>query len=539
MNRQPPLATGSIGSQSADRCWPLLVLLVALAWAILPLAPALSRGELPGSPFTDLYPSVWGLGWFVQHQPDFPSWCADISAPAGMPFYYSSPIHGWVGWPLVLLGTARGGTGAVWGYVGTLILARTATVAVTWGALRALSAARLPALGGALLYGASPFFHGYAVEGIIEGTDGWALSLWVWCVAIPARSGWRRLGTAGMSALALWLCVLSSWYLGMVACAGAALWGFWRRGAWWSLLGLVGAVPLLIAFASMATEAKPLLDDVRMAMGLQPVFQTPGWAQSNPFAIATWVGAAAPLIAVGWALSGRGGARAGSRWLVAAAALGLVLSTGWGPWYALPVLRSVRFPYRWHAGTLFLLAVLVARAGSGWSGRWTWLTLLPWLEGYLLSPVEPILPGSPSGVSAIYAKVRGPLLLDLPGPIALPPGVMNPSRPRARYLLYAQLFHPADSPWGLDFNSVGGAKRPGWLDGFAAWEPTLDNSGAPVDIEGARAAGVSQILVHKRELRGEAPLLLAVLAEAGCTVEEERDGLVLLALPARGPPFKP
>lgn len=556
MNRQPPpaLPTGSpgpplagstgpedAGSTEEDRRWPLIVLLVALVWAIVPLAPALARGEIPGSPFTDLYPSVWGLGWFAQHQPGLPGWCSDIAAPAGMPFYYSSPIHGWVGWPLVALGAALGARGVVWGYVGTLIIARTAAVAVAWGALRALGSARLPALGGALLYGASPFFHGYAVEGIIEGTDGWALPLWVWCVAVPRRStALGRIVALLASAAALWLCVLSSWYLGMVACAGAVLWGLWRREAWGSLLGLVGAVPLLLAFASMATGAKPLPDAVRIAMGLQPLFQAPGWRQSNPFAITTWVGLTAPLIAVGWAAMGPAGGRAGSRWLVAGVVLAGVLSSGWGPWYSLPVLRSVRFPYRWHAGTLFLLAVLVSRAGSAWSGRWTWLTLLPWLEGYVLSPVEPILPGSPAGVSAIYAKVRGPLLLDLPGPIALPPGVMNPSRPRARYLLYAQLFHPADSPWVLDFNSVGGASRPAWLDGFAAWEPTLDNSGAPVDIAGARAAGVSQILVHTRELHGETPLLLAALKDAGCTIEDERDGLVLLGLPpAAGSPAPP
>jgi hypothetical protein len=183
------------------------------------------------------------------------------------------------------------------------------------------------------------------------------------------------------------------------------------------------------------------------------------------------------------------------------------------------------------------MAVLVARATSqgGSLARFRWLALLPWVEGYALSPIEPVLPGAAAKVSPIYDRVRGPLLLDLPGVVALPPGMVNPSRPRARYLMYAQLFHPAASPWVPDFNSVANAERPAWLDSFAAWEPILDNEGAPLDIEGARQAGVTQILVHEKELRGEAPLLLAALKSAGCTVEDQRDRMVLLAMPPSAP----
>lgn len=498
----------------------LFVGLVSMLWAIGPLLPALWAGQIPGSAATDLYPSVWGLNWFIEHQPGFPTWCTEVAAPKGMPFYYSSPIHGWVGWPIAALAKAAGQNSAVWAYVGTLVLARAATVAVAWGALIALNTDFWPAVGGALLYGASPYFHGYAVEGIIEGTDGWTLPLWVACVARERRAA---------SAAALWLCILSSWYLGMVAVAGAAFWSVRSTTARYSLFGLVAAVPLLLAFGAMATGARPLDDAVRIAMGLQSWLQTPGWAQNNPFAITTWIGVTAPMIALF-------AARKNPYWVVGIL-MALLLSTGWGPWYSLPVLRSVRFPYRWHAGTLFLLAVLVARATSQGGGlsRFRWLALLPWLEGYLLSPIEPVLPGAAAKVSRIYEQVRGPLLLDLPGVVALPPGMVNPSRPRARYLMYAQLFHPADSPWVPDFNSVAKADRPAWLDSFAAWEPILDNEGAPLDIEGARRAGVTQILVHEKELRGEAPLLLAALQNEGCTIEDQRDSMVLLAMPAPAP----
>lgn len=507
-----------MNGQPNSRAGLLLVMAVALAWGVGPLLPALLRGEIPGSAFTDLYPSVWGLGWFIQHQPGLPTWCEQLAAPTGMAFYYSSPIHGWVGWPVYALATALGGNGAVVAYVVTLVLARAAGVAVAWAALRALGGAPLPAMGGALLYGASPFFHGYAVEGIVEGTDAWALPLWAWCVATDRRMA---------SAVALFVCVLSSWYLGMVACAGALAWGPWRRTAWVSLAGLVGVVPLLGAFGSMAAGARPLPDAVRIAMGLQPWLQAPGWKQANPFAITTWIGVTAPLLALPAARR--------RPWLVAALAACVLLSSGWGPWYSLPVLRSVRFPYRWHAGTLFLLAVLLTRTLSD-RPRLAWLALVPWLEGYLLSPVEPLLPGAPAKVSPIYAEVRGPVLLDLPGPIAMPPGVMNPSRPRARYLLYARLLGGAQSPWTPDFNGVASAARPAWLDGFAAWEPVLDNEGAPMDVPGAAAAGVTQVLVHEKELRGEAPRLVEALLAEGCTVEDKRDGMVLLAMPTGAPP---
>ncbi len=507
------------------------LLALAMAWAVGPLLPALLAGQIPGSPYTDLYPSVWGLGWFIAQQPGLPAWCTDLAAPGGMPFYYSSPIHGWVGWPVAGTARALGFDGVYWAYAFTLVTARFATVIVTFAAVRTLGAATVPAVAGALLYGASPFFHGYAVEGIVEGTDGWALPFWVWAVARPKTGA----GAALLAAFALWICVLSSWYLGMVACAGAGLWGFWNRRAWGSLLGLVGSLPLLLGFAGMAGGTRPLDATVRIAMGLQPLFQAPGWDRSNPFAISTWVGVAAPILVLSaFILRFRAGER--PRFLpegalVIGVLLTLLLSTGWGPWYDLPVLRSVRFPYRWHAGTLLLLAILLARVTTRAGGVWPWLALLPWIEGYLLSPIEPVLPGSPAKVSGIYASVRGPLLLDLPGPVALPPGVVNPSRPRARYLLYAQGFHPADSPWAPDFNGVSAAPRPPWLAGFAAWEPILDNSGAPMDMEGARAAGVTQILVHVRELRGEAPLLLQALKAAGCIIEAEQDGMVLLGLP--------
>lgn len=486
---------------------PLVVL--ATLWAGGPLLPAVLAGGIPGAPWTDLYPAVWGLGWFAGHQPGLPTFAPELNAPTGMPFYYASPLHGWAGTPLVALG------GAALAYTVTLVAARLATVLVAFGALRAIGLERAGASAGALLYGASPFFHGYAVEGIVEGTDGWTLALWAWAVARD-----RRLAAAA----ALALTVLSSWYLGMVACFLAAGWGLARRTAWVSLGGLLPAAPFVGLFLGAATGAAPLPDAVRAAMGAPLRVAPPGWSEGvNGFALNAWVGVTGPALAlVGlteprrrpWALA-----------LVACA----VLSLGLGPWYELPVLRSVRFPYRWHAGTLFALAVL---AGAGVDRlRRPWLLGLPALEGWLLSPVEPVLPASPDDVPAIYDRVRASVLLEVPGPLALPPGEVNLSRPRARYLLYFQLHHGAASPWAPDFNGVAATAPAPWLDAFASWDPLARREPLPLDLASARAAGVTEVMVHRDELRRNAEGFEAALAAAGASRVAEEGELALWSLP--------
>lgn len=489
--------------RSESTGWGAALLLAAL-WALLPALPPLLAGDLPGSPYTDLYPSVWGLGWFVEQQPGLPTFTHALAAPAGMPFYYSSPLHGWLGAPFYRLG------GPVAGYAAPLLLARFATLACAFGALRAGGLGRAGALTGAVVYGASPFFHGFAVEGIVEGTDGWPLPLWAWMVWTDRRGG---------AALALALAVVASWYHGLVVCLLAAGWGFGRRTAWWSLAGLVATAPFVWAFAQAAGGATPLPDTIRRAMGATLGWSTPAAfdPRVHPFAKTNWLGLLAPLLAVA------GGRRPGW-WL---AALGCAfLSLGWGLVYHLPVLDHVRFPYRWHAGTLFALAVLAGQ-GADRLGR-AWLALLVLAEGLLLSPVAPVLPAADAAVPALYDRVTGPILLEVPGPVALPPGRVNPSRPRARYLLYYQLHHGAASPWAPDFNGIAATPDAPWLASFAAWDPVAGGSPGPVDVAGARAAGVRQVMVHRAELpdRGFEAALIA----AGATLEAEAEDLALYRL---------
>ncbi len=490
-----------------DTGWSI-ALAFAAAWAILPALPALFQGALIGSPYTDLYPSVWGLAWFAEHQPGLPTYTTELAAPTGMPFYYSSPLHGWLAAVPLWLG------GPVFAYNISLLAARFATIAAAFGCFRAAGLGRAGAIAAAGVYGASPYFHGYAVEGIVEGTDGWTLPLWAWTVLRKERIG---------SAAAFGLVVISSWYLGMVACLVAAAWGLRDRLAWGSMIaGLALASPFLFLFVGGFSAAAPLPDDVRAAMGAVLDWPHPGLLPDvNPFAINTFVGLSTAVLAI-----------LGARdrpWLLGVAALCAVLSLGRGPWYSLPVLEAVRFPYRWHAGTLFCLAPLVGLAVDRL--KRPWLAVLPVVEGLLLSRVEPILPTAPAEVPTIYDTVAGPILLEVPGPVSMPPGEINRSRPRAKYLLYYQAHHGAASPWAPDFNGVAATLPAPWLASFASWDPLVRSSAQPPDLAGAAAAGITQIMVHRDELGANAEPLEHALRQAGAMQQAREGEIVLYRLP--------
>ena len=447
--------------------------LLATAWALLPALPALLQGQLLGHGLTDLYPSVWGMHWFAGQQPGLPTHCDSLAAPGGMAFYYSSPLHGWLAWPLVpVLGLTK-----TWNLL--TVGARLATVLCAFGAAQAWGLRGVPALLAASIYGAAPFFHGYSVEGLVEGQDGWALACWFWAVGDRKRV---------LSMVSLGICLWSSWYLGATACVLAVCLG--RRG-WWSLPGVLLALPGILAFAGAFSGGTPLPDEVRLAMGSGIGGWTPGITEGlQPFAKTSWIGFAAPLLALA-------AARKNPKAL--ALVLGLwVLSTGWGPWYDLPPLSEMRFPYRFHAGTLAVLAFLAAR---GAQSQGPWIRWLPWLiplEGLLLSPVEPVIPGAPADLPEIYEAVEPGVLLEIPGPLAFSPGEENASRPRARWWLYGQTMHGASSPWAPDFNSVGVTNQGAeWLNSVRALDPATKE--APPEALHL-PVHIRQVLLHRRGL---------------------------------------
>lgn len=464
----------------SDRRWTLAALTLALLWGVGPALPPLLRGELIGHGLTDLYPSVWGLWHFVELGPGLPAHTHLLAAPDGMGFYYSSPIKGWLATAaLPLLGLT--------GTFNLLTLAaRVGTVLAAFAAGRAWGLGGAGALAAAAIYGCAPFFHGYAVEGIIEGTDGWTLALWAWAIG-ARRYGWAT--------IALALTVLSSWYLGMAGCLLVLLAALRDRRALLSLAGVLLAVPALLRFIGAFPETAPLEDAVRLAMGASPGTWTPGVLPGlNPFAMTAFIGVGAVGLAA-WARSP----------VALLALIPALLSTGWGPWYELPVLEMVRFPYRWHAATLAILALSAGRGVDRLPHLAGLAAPLLVLEGLLLSPVEPILPGAAAGHPQILSGVEGPVL-DVPGPIALPPGEHNPSRRRARYLLYDQAEHGQPIAWRPDFNSVGVSDAgAGAAEPFVAWDRlvTPQDPPPPLDpgaLSGLESAGITTIVLHKSEL---------------------------------------
>ena len=477
----------------------LPALTLALAWAILPALPAWLRGELVGQPYTDLYPAVWGLWWFVSEQPGLPLHTALLGAPEGLAFYYSSPIRGWLATPI--LGVL--GLTSTWNLL--LVLARAATVGCAFGAARAWGLSPSGALTAAAVYGAAPFFQGYAVEGIVEGTDGWALALWLWAVG-RGRVGWAALGFA--------LTALSSWYMAATACLLAPFLG--RVGLISAAGGLVLSAPALVGFLGAFPAREPLDPAVRAAMGTTLGLSQPGVTSGlNPFAQTSWTGVVAPILALTAARS--------RPWVAAALLLCAALSFGVGPWFELPPLSALRFPYRLHAGTLAALALL-AGLGVERLGLGRWVAPLIVLEGLLLSPIEPVLPGSPADLPALYAALPpGEVLLDLPGPLAMPPGEPNPSRPRARFVLYAQTVHGRASPWRPDFNSVGVAGNDS-LDAALGLDP---HSGRPAPTSLKLPESVDLVMLRRRELRDGGREAAALLEAEGWARLADAEGLWL------------
>ncbi len=485
------------------------ILLLALSWGLIPALGPLFAGELLGHGYTDLFPSVWGLWAFAEAQPGLPNHTELLGFPGGMGYYFSSPIKGWIATLLLpWLGLTH-----TWNVL--LIAARIATPLCAWGAARAWGLGTRGSTVAAVVYGCSPFFHGYAVEGIVEGTDGWTLALWLWALG----SGRFRLAWLPFA-----LTILSSWYLGMVACLLWLMTVLWDRRSLWSGLGLVAVLPALYQFGTAFPGTAPLEDAIRASMGASITIPTPGIHTGlHPFAINTYVG----FVALSAALASR------TRWVLIAA-IPAFLSFGVGPIYSLPIAELVRFPYRWHAATLVLLAPAIAITAN--RVRWgQWLAPLIVLEGLLLSPVEPLIPGASAEVPAYTAAITGPVL-DLPGPLAMPPGQVNPSRSRANYLMFHQTMHGQPSPWIPDFNSVGVAPTAtsNIMKAFEQIDP-LTRAPIPTDlpIQQLNELGVQTIVLHPRKLgRTRSQSAITILQNAGCTQHLKEKAVIIYRCPS-------
>ena len=127
-----------------------------------------------------------------------------------------------------------------------------------------------------------------------------------------------------------------------------------------------------------------------------------------------------------------------------------------------------------------------------------------------------MLPSAPTALPRSYAPVQPTALLELPGPVAMPPGEINRSRGRAQYLLYYQIGHGAASPWAPDFNGVSQGEQHPWLDSWRALDP-LEDMGEPAlpDVAALEAQGIHQAMLHPGELGSGLDLARTALEAAG------------------------
>jgi hypothetical protein len=484
---------------------------IALAWGVLPAVPALRAGELIGHGYTDLYIQVWGMWLLGSHAPSVPMHTPLFGFPDGITIYVLALWKGWLAAAFL-----------PWlGVIGThdllTLASRVATVGVAYHAARAWGVGHGGAVVAASVFGASPYFQGYSVEGITEGMDGWPLALWAWAVA-------RERTILSMASLAL--SVVTSFYLGAAVCLLAVLAMPLRPKAPLSLLGVVLAAPALHAFLGtlVGGTGTAIPSAVRAAMGAHLTIPEPGSLSSFHYAAnTTWIGVATLALAAA--------SRTRIPWL---ALVPFALSFGGSPLYALPVISLMRFPYRWHAATLAILALAAGRTADRFRFRTAIVAAAAVvLEGLILSPVEPILPGTDGTVPGIYQHVTGPIL-ELPGPLVRPPGHPNPSHERFRYLMYFQTSHHQPSPWLLDVNGLmeGGPEELAFL---RAWDPYGHVAATPVPpdlVSRLRALDIENVMIQTAVMGSEraAPLLAGLRAQGASQVANDGER-VLLRLP--------
>lgn len=446
---------------------------MSVVWAFVPAIPTLLDGGLLGSPYTDLYPSVWSVWAPWAAHTDIPT--TDLlNYPNGSGWYPNSVIKSLLAGPLLMFLPVG------WVYNTLLLASRFATPLCSYFAGRAWGLKHAGAMVFAAGFGCTPMLHGFAIEGISEGTDAWTLALWAWAA-----------GRQKPVAMALFLAVttLSNWYFGAVCCLLTVIGGFYDRKILLSFAGLGLVLPFVLTFGSAFPTESIIPADVRYEMGFSWGIEKPNWmTPPNPFAKSNYIG----WVLAGSALLSR------KKWLLWSL-VPFVLSTGW-PWlYEIPIVERIRFPYRWHLATVAFISL----AAGFYADRknWTWLGWIIALEGILLSGVDVMFPHSSMQVPVIYQKIDLPVL-DIPGPVAFSPGETNPSRPRAKYFLYAQTQHQQPIPWALDFNGLTTVDSD-WATPWLGWDPVAKMPRVAItndDIAYLQEIKVGYILIHVEEL---------------------------------------
>ena len=438
---------------------------LSLCWALLPTVHVLWDGGILGSPHTDLYPSLWSL-WAYPNS----SWYHTnlLNYPTGMGWYPPSILHAAFTYPLHFVFE----TATI--YNGMLIFFRFICPLLCYIAARSWKFSESGSLVITVVFACSPFCHGFAMEGIIEGLNAWTIPLWLYFCGHKNHVG---------MICTFALCCISNWYFGACICVMTVILGFKHQEIRWSFLGLFLVAPFLWMFLEAWQDMTTVQADVRQSMSISWQGFLPNFSPHSTFAKNNYISWILLILLLQF--------RNKNTWFIAIPILLSLNILG-----SLPLFEHVRFPYRFHAITLICAGCLVAP-----HIKKTWLVYAIFVEQCLFGRMAFQIPTQPTSPHASYTMVDGPIL-HVPGTFSMPAGQPNPSRKRYQEILLAQIQHQQPLINKGDFNSLEGlwSNTDVWLQQDLLFTKTR-NPIRNQDIKNLSHIGEVYIAVHPMWLK--------------------------------------
>jgi hypothetical protein len=435
---------------------------------------ALLSGDIVGSRFTDLYPSVWSL-WATESW--WGTWTNQwANYPEGQPWSPSTLIWGTAIIPLkewLPIHTL---------YNTSLAFNRILGCLSFYMAGKAFGKQHSSGLLWMVTIAMNPLIHGFAVEGIFEGTQLWPLGFWIWAVHTHHYRSATLFGS---------FILLTNWYWSLCWGLLGVVLGRKESPIWKSMgLSILLCSPWIWHFTQIANSTVSITPELYRAMGFQFGIPVPNlFTPTNPFSQSNYIG----WIVVG--IYGYSMFHKQHRQSILIVAMGFILSLGLSFLQDFPIIGSMRFPYRLHLLTLIGICIGYSTQQLHFT---KWIAFGIVLEFTLLSSIDLNIPKSPSSMPEYVSQITGPIL-ELPGPLNRQLGTINPSKPRMRYLQYYQTKHQMPSGWGLDFNGL--VKSNGCFSGTAVLDPHATTEEQSVKINLECWEDIEWVIIHTKNER--------------------------------------
>ncbi len=471
------------------------ILLLSLCWAIFPTIHVIWEGGVLGSPYTDLYPSLWSL-WAYPNS-DW-TYTTLLNYPLGMGWYPPSILHVALAYPLHFFFT----TSTIYNY--TLILFRFLCPLLSYFAARSWNFSKEGSTVISVLFACSPFCQGFAVEGIIEGLTAWTIPLWLYFCGRKHRFG---------MIFSFALCCISNWYFGACICVMACFLSVQYRFVGWSFFGLFLVMPFLLMFLDAWQDIPTIDEAIRQSMGISWQGFLPSIEGNTVLAKNNYLS----WIAIVMIIQFR------SRYTLLLIGSILLSNNILG---SLPLFEQIRFPYRFHVITLICAGCLIAPNTNK-----PWFAYAIFIEQILLGGMIFQIPTQSIQPEGNYSSVDKPIL-HIPGTYGMPAGKPNPSRMRFGEILLAQMQHQQPLMNRGDFNSLEGQwDDPNiWLRQDVLYRKErakiLDK-----DIEKLSKDGIGYIAVHPEWLNPQTIQDLKSCSDLLLVSEQRSNNLLLFKIP--------